>query len=230
MRKIYIEPSLLSADFTNLDKQIMECERGGANMLHLDIMDGHFVPNITIGPFVVKAIRKTTKLPLVCHLMISEPEKYIPQFAAAGVDYISFHVEATPHINRTLALIRSFGIKSGIALNPGTPLEYATENLDYCDFILLMSVNPGFEGQELINSFYTRCRLLRSLLNDYAREEILIEADGGIKIDNVAKVIDAGADMIVSGSGIFQGNIATNIKQMRKIARRFTSSKLESNS
>lgn len=223
MRKIYIEPSLLSANFANLEQEIRQCEIGGAEMLHLDIMDGHFVPNITIGPFIVEAIRKITTLPLVCHLMITDPDKYIPMFAEAGADYISFHVEANSHINRTLGFIRSFGIKSGIALNPGTPIQYATENAEYCDFILLMSVNPGFGGQKLINKFLDRCAILRSTLDSYNRQDLPIEADGGIKISNLEEVIKAGADMIVSGSGIFQGNIVENIKRMREIAQKFES-------
>lgn len=223
MRKIYIEPSLLSANFANLEKDIKQCEIGGAEMLHLDIMDGHFVPNITIGPFIVEAIRKITHLPLVCHLMIADPDKYIPKFAEAGANYISFHVEANSHINRTLGFIRSFGLKSGIALNPGTPIQYAIENAEYCDYILLMSVNPGFGGQELINKFFDRCSILRSTLDSYNRQNVLIEADGGIKINNLKEVIKAGADMIVSGSGIFQGNIVDNIKKMREIAQKFES-------
>lgn len=216
MRRILIEPSLLSANFSNLEKDIKECEDGGADMLHLDIMDGCFVPNITFGPIVVEAIRRTTKLPLVCHLMIVQPERYIEDFATAGADYISIHCEGQFHINRTLEKIRSLGKKSGLALNPGTPLEFAFENAEFCDFILLMSVNPGFGGQSFISSFIRRAEKLKEFLIVNNLEKVLIEVDGGIKIENVQEVVRAGADMIVSGSGIFNGNISENIRRMRE--------------
>lgn len=216
MRKVYIEPSLLSANFANLQNDIKQCEEGRADLLHLDIMDGCFVPNITFGPVVVEAIRRTTHLPLVCHLMIIQPERYIEDFVRSGADYISIHCEGQFHINRTLEKIRHYGKKAGLALNPGTPLEFAFENADYCDFILLMSVNPGFGGQSFIPSFLRRAEKLKEFLIRNNLENVLIEVDGGIKIDNVQDVVRAGADMIVSGSGIFYGDITENIKRMRK--------------
>lgn len=216
MRKIFIEPSVLSANFANLEKDIKLCEQGGADLLHLDIMDGCFVPNITIGLPVVSAIRKITKLPLVCHLMIIQPERYIEEFANSGADYISIHCEGLIHINRTLESIRKLGKKSGLALNPGTPLEFAFENAGYCDFILLMSVNPGFGGQSFIPTFLRRAERLKDFLIKNNLENVLIEVDGGIKIENVQDVVRVGADMIVSGSGLFDGNVVENIKEMRK--------------
>lgn len=216
MRKIYIEPSILSADFANLERDIRLCEEGGADFLHLDIMDGCFVPNITIGQPVVKAIRLVSKLPLVCHLMIVQPERYIEDFVVAGADYISIHCEGQSHINRTLESIKSFGKYCGLALNPGTPLEFAYENAELCDFILLMSVNPGFGGQKFIPNFIKRAERLKNFLVKNNLENVLIEVDGGIKIDNVQDVVRAGADMIVSGSGLFDGNLVENIQRMRK--------------
>jgi ribulose-phosphate 3-epimerase len=216
MRKVFIEPSILSANFSNLEHDIRLCEEGGADLLHLDIMDGCFVPNITFGPVVVESIRKTTKLPLVCHLMIIQPERYIEEFAKAGADYISIHCEGQYHINRTLESIRRLGKKSGLALNPGTPLEFAYENAEYCDFILLMSVNPGFGGQSFINSFLRRSENLKNFLITNNLESVLLEVDGGIKIDNVKEVVRAGADMVVSGSGLFSGDVVANIKKMRE--------------
>ncbi len=216
MRKVYIEPSLLSADFVNLARDIRMCEEGGADLLHLDIMDGCFVPNITIGQPVVKAIRQVSNLPLVCHLMIVHPERYIEDFVDAGADYISIHCEGQHHINRTLESIKSYGKFCGLALNPGTPIEFAFENAEICDFILLMSVNPGFGGQTFITSFLKRAERLKDFLLKNNLENVLIEVDGGIKIDNVQDVVRAGADMIVSGSGLFNGNLLENIEKMRK--------------
>ncbi|HPO63198.1 MAG TPA: ribulose-phosphate 3-epimerase, partial [Candidatus Kapabacteria bacterium] len=156
-----IAPSLLSANFANLELELRRCEEGGADLLHFDVMDGHFVPNITVGPLLVEPIARITKLPIDCHLMISEPDKFIESFARAGANMISVHVEAVPHLHRTLSFIKSFNIQAGIALNPITPLDYAFDAAEYCDFILLMSVNPGFGGQSFINSFHKRARTLR---------------------------------------------------------------------
>lgn len=214
MRRIYLEPSLLNADFTELSKQIVQCERAGADLLHLDIMDGHFVPNITFGPIIVSAIRKISKLPLVCHLMIENPDKYLEQFVKSGADFISVHCETIYHINRSLDFLRQLNVKAGLALNPGTPLSYAFENAEYSDFILLMSVNPGFGGQDFILSCLRRCEELRSFI-ERNNLPTLIEVDGGIKVSNVEDVVKAGADMIVSGSSIFEGNIEQNIYSLR---------------
>lgn len=216
MNKVLIEPSLLSANFANLERDIKLCEEGGADLLHLDIMDGCFVPNITIGPLVVQSIKRITNLPLVCHLMIIKPEQYIKDFVNAGADYISVHCETQFHIVRTLQLIKSHGIKCGLALNPGTPLEYAYENAEYCDFILLMSVNPGFGGQSFIPSFLRRCENLKNFLTKNGLDNVLIEVDGGIKVENVKQVVEVGANMIVSGSGIFDGNVVKNIKAFKE--------------
>ena len=215
-KKYYIAPSLLSANFARLEEEVKRCENAGADIMHVDVMDGHFVPNITIGPLIVNAIRPHTKMPLDCHLMISEPDKYIEDFAKAGADYISVHVENAIHLHRTLSNITKLGVKSGVALNPITPLQYAFDAAEYCDFILLMSVNPGFGGQSFITSFLKKCEELKNFLIKNNMEHIDIEVDGGIKIDNVDLAIKAGANMIVSGSGLFSGNLENNIKEMRR--------------
>ena len=217
-RRIQIAPSLLSADFANLERDVRRCEEGGADMLHVDVMDGHFVPNITIGPLVVQALRPVTTLALDVHLMISEPDRYIKQFADAGADNISVHVETCPHLHRSLALIREHGKRAGAVLNPVTPLEYIYPAAEYCDFILLMSVNPGFGGQSFIPSFLRRARELRNFLDANHLSHVDIQVDGGVKIDNVAEVVAAGANLIVSGSGIFSGSIEDNIRSMRSRA------------
>lgn len=212
---IKIMPSMLSADFGILEQEIIKCEQAGADILHLDIMDGHFVPNITFGPLVVKAIKKRTKLPIDCHLMIENPDKYIPDFINAGADFVSVHSEASHHLHRSLYLIKSLEAKAGVALNPITPLEFAFEAAQYTDFILLMSVNPGFGGQSFISSFLHRSRRLRNYLDNNSLQHVEIEVDGGIKADNIKEVVDSGASMIVSGSGLFSGDMESNINQMR---------------
>ncbi|OGU58077.1 MAG: ribulose-phosphate 3-epimerase [Ignavibacteria bacterium GWF2_33_9] len=214
--QIKIAPSLLSADFGNLQKDIKLCEEGGADILHLDIMDGHFVPNITFGPIMLKYIRKYSQMPVSTHLMIAKPDEYIPQFAELGSEMISFHAEAVPHIHRSLSFIRSFGKKAGIALNPVTPIEYAFEAAEYCDFILLMTVNPGFGGQKFIPNYFARVEKLKNFLIKNGLEHIEIEVDGGVKIENCKSVSDAGANILVSGSGIFSGDIVQNLIAMRK--------------
>lgn len=215
-KKYIIAPSMLSSDFLNLESEIKRCEQGGADILHLDIMDGHFVPNITFGPPVVAAMRKRTNLPMDCHLMISNPDKYVPEFAEAGADWISVHAEATAHLHRSLQFIKSFGKRAGCVLNPLTPLEYAFEAAEYCDFILLMSVNPGFGGQDFITSFFKRCERLSEFLDYNGLSNVDIEVDGGIKIDNIKKVADVGANVFVSGSGLFKGDLAKNISDMKE--------------
>lgn len=214
-RTISIAPSLLSADFSYLRNDVLTCQNAGAEILHIDVMDGHFVPNITIGPLVVQALRQHSTMIFDCHLMIENPDSYIPAFAKAGANWISVHVEAVPHLHRTLSLIKELGCKSGIVLNPVTPLEYAYACAEYCDFILLMSVNPGFGGQAFISSFLERCSKLRNWLDTNNLSSVQIQVDGGVTKHNAKEIVGAGAEILVSGSGIFSGDIATNISEIR---------------
>jgi len=199
----YIAPSLLSADFGRLAEEVGAVEKAGADLLHVDIMDGRFVPNITIGPPVVAAIKRCAKLPLDVHLMIVEPEKYIEAFADAGADILTVHAEATPHLQRAVARVRELGKKAGVSLNPSTSLSAIEWVLTDIDMVLLMTVNPGFGGQEYLPSMTGKIELLRSQLVRSGLS-VDIEVDGGIKTDNVAEVVRAGANVIVSGSGIFK--------------------------
>ena len=215
---IKIAPSLLSADFSRLGADIEMVEKGGAEVIHYDVMDGHFVPNLTIGPLVLKDIRKCTKLPIDVHLMIENPDQYIPDFAKAGADWISVHVETCPHLHRTIQLIKELGKKAGVVLNPHTPLSSIDEILPEVDFVLIMSVNPGFGGQKLIPSCIDKIVKLKSILKERNLEHIFIEIDGGVKLDNLKTVIDAGTEVVVSGSGVFntEDPIAT-IQQMKEV-------------
>jgi ribulose-phosphate 3-epimerase len=201
----YVAPSLLSADFGRLAEEVRAVEKAGADLLHVDIMDGRFVPNLTIGPPVVAAIKRCATLPLDVHLMIVEPEKYLEDFAAAGADIITVHAEATPHLQRALAHIRELGKKPGVSLNPSTSLSAVEWVLSDVDMVLLMTVNPGFGGQVFLPGMLGKIELLRSQLSELSRagHEVDIQVDGGIKTDNVAVVVRAGANVIVSGSGIF---------------------------
>ena len=214
--KVKIAPSLLAANWSNIERDIKQCEEGGADVLHFDSMDGHFVPNITIGPMMVKAVKNVTKLPVSAHLMIENPDFFIKNYIDNGADFVSIHVEGNPHVHRSLQLIREYGAKAGLALNPVTPLEYAFQAAEYCDFILLMSVNPGFGGQNFIPSFMKRATQMRSFLDKNGLGHVEIEVDGGIKINNAAEVVAAGANILVSGTGIFKGDIVANIKAMRE--------------
>lgn len=197
---IKIAPSLLSADFARLAEELETVV--DADILHLDVMDGHFVPNITIGPPIVKALRKRTKLPFDCHLMISEPQKYIPAFLDAGADMISIHVEAEPHLQRALQLIRDGGAKAGIAINPATSAESLTSALDFCDYVLVMTVNPGFGGQKFIEPVVPKIRHISRLVRERGLG-VDIEVDGGIDVKTAPHVVTAGASILVAGSAVF---------------------------
>jgi ribulose-phosphate 3-epimerase len=220
-RIIEIAPSILAADFANLAREIARVEEGGADLLHLDIMDGHFVPNITIGPPVVSSIRKATTLPLDAHLMISEPSRYVEELVKAGANWISVHVETDPHLDRTLHYIRGYGVRAGVALNPATPLNTLDEVLPQADYILVMSVNPGFGGQTFIPSALNKIRKLREMIssNGYSAR---IEVDGGIGLDNLDEVLSAGAEIIVAGSAIFRaaGGATAAVRGMKEITER----------
>lgn len=210
-----IAPSILSADFANLERDVRAMDAGGADVLHVDVMDGHFVPPITFGPGVVSALKRVTALPLDVHLMVTNPDHQVEQFAEAGASWISVHAEVAPHLHRTLHRIKQHGGRAGVVLNPATPLEYAFEAAGAADFILLMSVNPGYGGQSFIPSFLPRCERLRTWLDTNGLSHVEIEVDGGIKIDNARDAVNAGASILVSGSGIVHGDIAANIKAMR---------------
>lgn len=197
-----LAPSILSADFARLGEEVREVAEGGAGLIHVDVMDGHFVNNITLGPAVTAAIRKVTDLPLDCHLMIENPERYVDAFIDAGAEMVSVHVEAARHLHGTIQSIRNRGAKAGVVLNPATPLSALQDILPDVDFVLLMSVNPGFGGQSLIRPVLDKVRQLRAQV-DREGLECRIEIDGGVTEDNLAEVASTGADMIVSGSAIF---------------------------
>ncbi|KMY56076.1 ribulose-phosphate 3-epimerase [Bacillus sp. FJAT-27231] len=199
---VKIAPSILSANFAKLGEEIKEVEMGGADWIHVDVMDGHFVPNITIGPLIVEAARPITKLPLDVHLMIENPDLYIEAFAKAGADYITVHAEACPHLHRTIQLIRSFGVKPGVVLNPATPasvLEYIIEDID---LVLLMTVNPGFGGQSFIHSVVPKIREVKQMITAKGLD-VLIEIDGGVNTETAKLCTDAGADVLVAGSAVY---------------------------
>ncbi|MRR05625.1 MAG: ribulose-phosphate 3-epimerase [Deltaproteobacteria bacterium] len=214
-----IAPSILSADFSRLGEEIRAVEAGGADYIHVDVMDGHFVPNITIGPLVVEAVRKITHLPLDVHLMISNPEMYIPEFAKAGADIIVIHAEATVHLHRALQLIKSFGKKAGVALNPGTSLSTLEYVLRDLDLVLLMTVNPGFGGQSFIEACIPKIQSLRGMLDRLGLETEL-EVDGGVKTDNIDRISHAGADVFVAGSAVFGSpEYAGTISELKRRAQ-----------
>ena len=199
---VKIAPSILSADFSRLGEEVKAVEEAGADWIHVDVMDGRFVPNITIGPLVVESLRKVTELPLDVHLMIENADLYIEDFAKAGADIISVHVEACPHLHRTIQSIKENGAKAGVVLNPATTLFALDEIIEQVDMVLLMSVNPGFGGQKFINSVLSKIELLRNTLNE-SGVELDLQVDGGIKPDNVAIIKEAGANVLVAGSAIF---------------------------
>lgn len=197
-----IAPSILSANFAELGNEIIDVEKGGADYIHVDVMDGHFVPNITLGPMIVKAIRPLTSLPLDVHLMIENPSQYIEAFADAGADYITIHVEADPHLHRTIQMIKSKGVKAGVVLNPATPAEMIKPILKDVDMILLMTVNPGFGGQSFIPSVVPKIKQIREWANEI-NPTLEIEVDGGINPETAAICAEAGADVFVAGSAIY---------------------------
>jgi ribulose-phosphate 3-epimerase len=199
-----IAPSILSADFARLGDEVRALERGGADFVHLDVMDGHFVPNITIGPDIVKAVNGVTDLPLDVHLMITNPENFLEDFIEAGADYLTVHVEAQPHLHRTVTRIQELGARAGVSLNPSTPASLLEEILPQSDLILVMSVNPGFGGQSFIPASLDKVKVLRKMI-DRCGGKALLEVDGGIKVENAAPLRAAGADVLVSGSGVFGG-------------------------
>ena len=213
-----IAPSILSADFLKLGEEIKSAEAAGADMLHIDIMDGHFVPNITIGPAIVEAVRRITSLPLDVHLMIEEPDRYLGDFIKAGADYLTVHYEACIHLHRTVQSIKESGIKAGVSINPATPAWSLESILPDADIVLVMSVNPGFGGQKFIPSAIDKIRTLRKLIND-RKLPLLIEVDGGVKLDNAADILSAGADILVMGSAFFNSkDYGTTIRQLREIS------------
>ena len=200
---VKIAPSILSADFSRLGEEVKAVEEAGADWIHVDVMDGKFVPNITVGPLVVESLRKVTELPLDVHLMIEDADRYIGDFASAGADIISVHAEACPHLHRTIESIKENGAKAGVVLNPATTLFALDEIIEQVDMVLLMSVNPGFGGQKFIGSVLSKIELLRNTLNE-SGVELDLEVDGGIKPDNAGTIKQAGANVLVAGSAIFR--------------------------
>ena len=218
MKSVKIAPSILSADFSRLKEEIQAVEAAGADWLHVDVMDGHFVPNITIGPVVVEAVRKVTRMPLDVHLMITDPDKYAPEFIKAGADWVSIHPETSANANSMLKKLRDLGAKASVAVNPDVPLERVEGYLNDADMVLIMSVFPGFGGQAFIPEVIPKIKQLRTLI-DQRKLPLLIEVDGGIKADNIDRVVRAGAEVIVSGSGIFKtANYPETVAQMRRAA------------
>ncbi len=215
---IELAPSILAADFAHLADQIQGAKAGGGTVIHVDVMDGHFVPNLTVGPPVVRSLRKVTDLPLDCHLMIENPDQYIPEFAEAGADWMSVHQEACRHLNRTLHLIKSHGCVAGVVINPATPVETLFEVLDIVDYILVMSVNPGFGAQAFIPSTVHKIRRLANIRAE-RRLNYRLEVDGGIALDTVAEVVRAGAEILVAGNAVFgHGDPTTNAQKLLKAA------------
>lgn len=215
---IKIAPSILSADFARLGEEIKDVENGGADYIHVDVMDGHFVPNITIGPLIVEAIRPVTSLPLDVHLMISNPDQYIEAFAKAGADIITVHAEACPHLHRTIQLIRSFGVKAGVVLNPSTPADTLQYVIRDIDMVLLMTVNPGFGGQSFIEAVVPKIRRVREMIVE-AGVTVDIEVDGGVNTETAKKCAEAGANVLVAGSAIYnEKDRGTAIQAIRAAA------------
>lgn len=217
MGKIKIAPSILAADFSRLGEQVLKAEAGGADYIHVDVMDGHFVPNITMGPMVVNAVRQVTGLPLDVHLMIESPERYLAEFCAAGANNLTVHVETCPHLHRTVQQIKELGCRAGVTLNPATPVSSLEEILPYVDLVLVLTVNPGFGGQAFIQGMLPKIRRVRAMLDDIGSAAEL-EVDGGIGPKTAPSTVHAGADVLVAGSAIFgaREGIEEAIEQIRK--------------
>jgi ribulose-phosphate 3-epimerase len=215
---VKIAPSILSADFSRLGDQVREAEAAGADWIHVDVMDGHFVPNMTVGPLVVRSLRPVTRLPLDVHLMVEGPERLIPAFASAGASRITVHVEACTHLHRTVQQIKELNCKAGVTLNPATPLWTLEEILPYVDLVLIMSVNPGFGGQTYIPASTARIARLRAMLNERELDQVEVEVDGGISPANAAEIVAAGASVLVVGSCIFnqEASVTENLHALRR--------------
>jgi ribulose-phosphate 3-epimerase len=220
MSRIKIAPSILSADFTRLGEHIREAEQGGADWIHVDVMDGHFVPNITIGPLIAAAAKRSTGLPIDVHLMIEKPERYLADFARAGADYLTVHVETSPHLHRTVQQIRELGVKPGVTLNPATPADALADILPYVDLVLVMSVNPGFGGQSYIPTSTAKIARIRRMLDERRLGHVELQVDGGVAPDTIADVVRAGASCVVAGSAIYNAKapVAENIRLLREAA------------
>jgi len=213
----HIAPSILSADFSKLGEEIAKVEAAGADLIHIDVMDGHFVPNLTFGPPVIASIRKTTRLPFDVHLMIENPERSIQAFVDAGSDIITIHCEAEIHLHRAIESIQEKGVKAGVSLNPATPLCMLDDIIEYVDYVVIMSVNPGFGGQQAIEKVLPKIEKTRKMIDDRA-PHVRLEVDGGIKLDNISSFRDAGTDVFVAGSAIFgSGDYRATIAEMKKI-------------
>jgi ribulose-phosphate 3-epimerase len=217
MQQVRLAPSILSADFSRLGEDVQEAEAGGADWIHVDVMDGHFVPNITFGPLIVRAIRPVTGLTIDVHLMIENPDRYLADFADAGADLLNVHLEACTHLHRTIQQIKDLGCKAGVTLNPATPLSTLAEILPDVDLVLLLSVNPGFGGQAYIPGTTSKIKRLRKMLDDIGSHAEL-EIDGGVNVSTIAEIAGAGATMLVAGSAVFndKASVAENIQQLRQ--------------
>lgn len=220
---VKVAPSILSADFARLAEEVAAVEAAGADLLHVDVMDGHFVPNLTVGPPIVESLRKVNALPLDVHLMVTNPDAFIADFAQAGANYLTVHTETCPHLHRTIQCIKEHGVKAGVTLNPSTSLSTLEEIIPEVDLVLIMSVNPGFGGQNFIHACLDKIRRARQLI-DRTGSQPLLEVDGGIKVENAADVLKAGADVLVAGSAIFHSpNYSDAISAFRAIARELPS-------